>query len=257
MATLMQQFLEDGKQKRLNENKMLPLIEQIYSGYLTEDSWRKKESFAPSGLVYGSGACARRWYLSFTGTLHESKATPLNVANMSQGTASHERIQKAMRNSGVAKDIERPVRHSDPPIFGFADAIILWNGTLYVGEIKTTSQTAWEYRKKTGRAADYHLAQILMYMYILEIPNGVLIYESKDTQELHAIEVEMDDAGRELVERILDWCRRVYQAYKDGKVPERSFRKDSKVCKSCPVEKACLENSEPTTIKFERLDIKR
>lgn len=238
------------------KNLALPskeIIAKIYEGYLDEkdNSFRKKKSFAPSGLFYGSGACAKRWYLSFEGGMYDSKAAPLQLANMKNGIKSHERIQEAMLKSGAAKEVEIEVRLDDPPIFGFADALMDHADIEYVGEIKTTSHKNFEYRVNTNKIASYHLGQMLIYMYILGINHGVVIYESKDTNELHAITFEMTDEYRTEIEGVLEWCREVWALSEAGTMPKRSFRVGSKVCQSCPVEERC--ELADGTIKVERL----
>lgn len=238
------EMIAEAKQARAATAPAKQLVEKIYSGYLDEDDtkFRQKKSFAPSGLFYGSGACAKRWYLSFVGgNFKATSDNPLSIASMRNGIASHERIQNAMKNAGIAKEIERPVRLESPPIFGFADAIIDFEGKEYVGEIKTTTHQNFEYRKKTGKIADYHLGQMLMYMLILGIDFGVVIYESKDTNELYAITIEMTPEYREWAESVLEWCREVWDMYENGIMPKRSFRVNSKVCGTCPLERVCDE----------------
>lgn len=250
------EMLEEAKENRTKAKdiQLIEIIEKIYQGYLDEDNvWKVKKSFAPSGLVYGSGACAKRWFLSFGGYHHENKVEPLNVANMKNGINSHGRIQDAMLRSGVATEIERKVSFDSPPIFGFADAILFHDDLAFVCEIKTTKHSNFEYRRSTNKIAPYHLAQVLIYMVILAIDNGVVIYESKDTNELHAIRIEMTDEYREFVQSVFDWCSKVWNMYQDGVMPKRSFRKGSKVCRSCPVESLCEEAD--GSVKVERLQI--
>lgn len=215
------------------------IIDQIYSGYMSEDVERQKTGFAPSGLFYGSGACAKRWYHSFEHGLFESKATPQGVAKMQSGIDRHKHIQDAMVKSGFASAIEHEIVVSDPPLRAFVDAIANVNGVEYVVEIKTVGSQNWEYRKKTGKIADYHLGQVLMYMHFTGIEHGMVIYENNDDKELHVIVVEMNEKYREFVENVLNWCREVWQLHVNGQIPKRSFRKSSKVCKSCPVEQRC------------------
>jgi PD-(D/E)XK nuclease superfamily len=249
-------LISDAKKAK---NESLPsreIIARIYSGYLddSDNSFRRKKSFAPSGLFYGSGACAKRWYLSFEGGMYDAKAGPLQLANMKNGIKSHERIQEAMLKSGVASKVEIEVRSEDPPIFGFADALVSYDELEWVGEIKTTSHKNFEYRVNTNKIADYHLGQMLIYMYILEIPRGVVIYESKDTNELHAIVFEMTPEYLKEIEGVLEWCRNVWAMWEAKQLPKRSFRSGTKVCKSCPVEMRCEEAD--GTIKVERLPFK-
>lgn len=217
------------------------LVEKIYAGYMDEDEvYRQKHSFAPSGLFYGSGTCAKRWFLSFRGGQFQNKSDPLAVAGMKNGIDSHARIQAAMLKSGVASAIEVKVTNEDPPILGYVDALlVLSDGTEPLGEIKTTKHKNFEYRRNTNKIADYHIAQILPYMRILKKDKAVVLYESKDTNELHPILFNLTPEYDELTDQIFDWCRNVWQLHLDDIMPARSFRRGSKVCAGCPVEKLC------------------
>lgn len=254
MAITLNQMLSDAKSAQVDTTIADEMVSRFYEGYLEPDNqWKVKKSFAPSGLFYGSGACAKRWFLSFKGTEFASKAGPLNYAIMKHGTASHERIQEAMLKSGAAQEVEKVIRLQSPPIFGYADVILEHDGLVYVGEIKTTGHQNFEYRRKTNKIAQYHLAQVLLYAHILGIPRGVVIYESRETLELHAITFEVTEELAALAESILNWCKEVWALHEANTMPKRSFRKGSKVCKSCPVEVAC--NKEDGDVKVERLSI--
>lgn len=242
-------LLDEERYTRSKSVEGRRIVEKIFEGYVGEDEiWRQKSSFAPSGVFYGSGTCAKRWFLSFNGGIFESKADALSIAGMKNGIDSHARIQSAMLKSGVAKEIEVKLTLEDPPIYGYADA--LDDDTVY--EIKTTKHKNFEYRRNTNKIADYHLAQVLLYMYITGLNKGVVIYESKDTNEMHAIPFEMTDDYRALVKSILDWMMNVWAMYKEDVMPARSYRKGSKVCAGCPVEKLCDEKD--GKVAMERLN---
>jgi CRISPR/Cas system-associated exonuclease Cas4 (RecB family) len=250
--TALSQLLNESRAVRsvkLMDDWAQSIVDTINSGYTDTDKWRQKKSFAPSSLFYGPGDCARRWVLSMTGCLHESKTTQQNVMRMKKGIADHARIQQAMENAGMVIEVEKELRNSDPPIHAFADAILKVLEELVVAEIKTTSLKNFEYRQQTNKIASYHLGQLLIYMFLLGIDKGVIIYEAtKPDGEvlLHAIPVEMTDEYREEIEGVLAWCRKVYAVYKEGVLPTRGHRKDSKICKSCPVEKTCDESDAGT-----------
>jgi len=97
-------ILSEAKQARNTSLPAKDIVAKIYKGYMEEDSWKQKKSFAPSGLFYGSGACSRRWVLSFKGNYYESKATPLEFARMKRGTASHGDIEEAMNAAASVGD---------------------------------------------------------------------------------------------------------------------------------------------------------
>ena len=227
------------------------LIEKIESGYLIDQgtSFKTKKTFSPSSLVYGNGACPRYWYIAFSGAEFTSDNDPYQVANMTAGTQGHERIQKAITDAGIMVESEKRVVTQDPPIFGFADAVIQWGEEQPVVEIKTMREEAFAYRK-FAKPPNYHLMQLLIYMKVLMKRYGILLYESKNSHELHAITVEVSDEYRDWVDYAFQWMRDVRKAWEDRTLPKKTYRSNSKVCKTCPVQKACAEMGKGT------LDIK-
>ncbi len=222
---------------------MIPaMIEKIQSGYLVgrETKKRTKKSFSPSSLVYGNGKCPRYWFYAFSGADFSDAADAYAVANMSNGTLSHERIQKAMLASGVMIADEVKIVNEDPPIFGYADGMLTWEDENLVAEIKTMREESFQYRRNTNKAPSYHLEQILLYMKVIKMAKGVLIYESKNSHELHIIIVDVKPEYIEWVDSAFDWKKEVRQTWEDGVLPMKPYRSNSKVCKSCPVKETCF-----------------
>ncbi|MBM3910650.1 MAG: hypothetical protein FJ356_03265 [Thaumarchaeota archaeon] len=246
------------------------LIEKINSGYIAkqEPKFTKKKTFAPSGLVYGHGGCPRYWYLAFEGNIFESDDEPYDVANMTAGTMSHDRIQQAMLDSGVAKKFldekyfeetgkerdttEFKVAQSDPPIFGWGDAMLEIENEEVVGEIKTMKSESFEYFKNKGEPADYHVKQLIIYMKVLGKAKGVLIYENKNNHDLVVFPIEVTEQYKNWVNTAFDWMRVVYKSWKDKQLPQKNYRSNSKTCKGCPVKVACVL-AEPGVVKIDSL----
>ena len=240
------------------------LIDKINSGYIIKrgPKHQTKKTFAPSTLVWNHGECARYWYLAFEGNVFESTDTPYSVANMTAGTKSHDRIQQAMLDSGVAieylDDDNKPttefkVTHSDPPIFGYGDAMLNWEGEEIVGEIKTMSSDAFEYHKLHGKPKLSNIMQLLIYMKILKKSKGVLIYENKNNHDLLVFPIEVNDHYIKWIETSFEWMRRVRKSWKDKEIPQKNYRSNSKICKACPLKTACAL-AEPGTVKIEPLE---
>lgn len=219
------------------------VVDKIESGYLVDNhnGFKTKKSFSPSSLVYGHGACPRYWYLAFHGAEFKEEVTPRQVANMRNGSLSHERIQKAIQDAGIMISTEKKIVHSDPPIFGYRDAEILWDGASVPIEIKTTSEASFDRRKESRTPLPYHVAQLLIYMYIENHDMGGILYENKNTHELLFMPVELDDDYKDWVEKTLDWCRLVKKASDDNLLPHKNYRSNSKVCKTCPVLDVCKQ----------------
>ena len=231
------------------------LIEKINSGYIVNrvPKHQQKKTFAPSTIAYSHGECPRYWYLAFDGQTFEDNADAYGAANMTAGTKSHERIQQAMKDSGILVDSEFKITYDNPPIFGYGDVILNWEGEELLGEIKTMLNEGFEYRKNTMKPKTGHLIQLLIYMKILKKARGVLIYENKNNHELLVLPVEVNDHYRRWVDQAFDWMREVRKAWVDRTIPKKNYRSNSKICKTCPIQKACA-SAEAGDVKINSLE---
>ena len=256
--TLLQQVMLKAENSFLNKPSFLnkeALIEKIKSGYTVKriDRFQTKKTFAPSTIAFSHGECPRYWYLAFTGALFTDNADAYGGANMTAGTKSHERIQEAMGNAGILVDSEFKVTYDDPPIFGYGDVILDWEDAEVLGEIKTMPNEGFEYRKQAGKPKTGHLVQLLIYMKILNKSKAILIYENKNNHELLIFPVELNQYYYEWVENAFEWMRNVRKAWEDKTLPEKNYRSNSKICKTCPIKDAC-NNAGSGVIKIKSLE---
>ena len=233
------------------------LIEKIKSGYTINrvDKFQTKKTFAPSTIAYSHGECPRYWYIAFEGAVFTDNADAYGGANMTAGTKSHERIQEAMGNvPGFLVDNEFKVTYNDPPIFGYGDVMI--NFEEYpelLGEIKTMPNEAFEYRRAANKPKTGHLIQLLIYMKILNKSKAVIIYENKNNHDLLVFPVELNTYMYEWTERAFDWMREVRKAWENKTLPQKNYRSNSKICKTCPIREAC-DNAGTGEIKIKSLE---
>lgn len=231
--------------KKFDIAGMAKVLEDAYLASRRKPSDRAKTSFAPSGIGYGSGQCARRWFYDFEGGVYrESDTDAVGIANMAYGTEAHERIQGLFEQADILIDKEIELRHEDPPIYGFVDLLVDWQGEPTVGEIKTTMQESFVHKRHNMKPAGYHLLQLLIYMKVLGRNRGFLLYENKNNQAMLIIAVEMTPENERLVEDTFEWMRMVYANWQEGKKPTRPFRPKSKECKSCDYFKHCWKDDE-------------
>ena len=246
------------------------IAEKINNGYLAnqDPKFLTKKTFAPSTVTYsdGNGVCPRYWYLAFEGAIFESYSTPFDIANMSSGTLSHSRIEKALLESGIVKvykkenpqtkeledTTEFKVISSNPPIFGYGDCMIVWNDEEIVGEIKTQNNEAFEYRKRVGKPKQDHVAQTLIYMKVLKRSKGIIIYENKNNHELLLFPIEVNDNYRGWIDNTFEWMESISSAWKNKQLPIKNYRNNAKICKKCPVKKTC-DQAGDGIIKIESL----
>jgi len=263
---LLEQVMTKSTKKKVtnseeDENFVEGLPTAINAGYLVKTKTRfvKKNNFSASSLAYGAGECPRYWTLAFDGQITYDNSDAMGVANRTQGTLGHGRIQEAIEASGLlAQDMEfdpiprkysqqtHPamefrVKTDDPPFDGYGDVMIDYKGERLVGEIKTIRNDEFEYRKINRRPKMAHLMQLLLYMKVWKMRKGVMIYENKNTHELLTLPVVVSEHYRAWAEEVFDWMKLVYKNWQEKQLPEIPYRSNSKICKVCPIQKACAE----------------
>jgi CRISPR-associated protein Cas4 len=220
-------------------------IDATYSKSTDVHEMKTKESFSPSVVGYGSGMCPRRHFLAFKGADFDQKYDCTSVDNMQAGTDAHKRIQDNIANSGIECVIEHELINEDPPIHGFVDMILKdFNGHDLVVEIKTTRWEAFEYRRANNTGAEYQVLQLLIYLYLLKERYGILLYENKNDHRKIVVPVEMTQENKVKVEKVFEWMRTVYAAFKEDQLPKNPFRSNSKICKECPIKTWCFNQPE-------------
>lgn len=241
------------KKSESNQIDLSMIIEKINDGYLVgkEPQFAKKKSFAPSTLVYNHGICPRYWYLAFEGNVFESNNTSQQVANMENGSKSHDRIQEAIQKTGIAKETEFKIINNDPPIFGYGDLLVDIKENDVVVEIKTVDDVGFQRITQSNKPRSYHVLQTLIYMKIMNVSTGAILYENKNTHDMMVFPISVTEEYKEYLSYMFDWMRDVYSAWKNQTMPKRPFRGKTKVCQNCPVVNACYDLPDGT------LDIKR
>jgi CRISPR/Cas system-associated exonuclease Cas4 (RecB family) len=253
MASLFANFF--FKRTPYNARTLAMVIDASYSNATNTKKFIKKKSFSPSSLGYGSGKCPRRWVMAFQGAEFAEEHDSRSVDNMTTGTDAHTRIQKNFQNANdFTLDIEWDLWVDVPPLHGYVDMIIRdFEGFDIVVEIKTTRTEAFTSRKFKNAGPSYQVLQLLLYMYFLDIPHGLLLYEDKNDHDKLLIPVEMTTENRQKIEKVVEWMKEVFDAFEQGKLPQRPYRKNSKECKSCPLLSWCGKQGDGD-IKLEPLE---
>jgi CRISPR/Cas system-associated exonuclease Cas4 (RecB family) len=236
---------------RLNEMKWRQLPEDgkdIVQGFKdsfiesSSTTFTTKTTFSPSKIVWGSGGCPRLWYFLFNGVDATRTDSSFAKDNMSNGTDSHERMQKRLMEGPLNCEVERELKKESPPIRAFCDVVVKTkhDGDIPI-EIKTAKDEAFAFRLVNFEAAAYHRLQLLFYMDIMDAPYGFIMYENKNTYDKLLIPVIMNKENRDLLDKTHEWMRTVYKAYEEDKMPMffKNRRVNSKICQTCEVREHC------------------
>lgn len=239
-----------------NVQRLIDCIEEGYESKRRKTGRFQKYSFSPSSIAYGSGRCARRWVMSFRGEWESvDNNSAASLAVMNQGQGAHQRIQDALKVSGVVLEEELEVKSDDPPIRGYVDNIVEIDGEKIVVEIKTTRSESFEPKIYSMKAAYYHMYQLLIYMKILGIRNGAFIYENKNDNSLLVIPVTLDDFNESIVDKALAWMRKVWDTYENGDLPTRPWKKTSQNCAQCPLFDACWKEAPDGNVDIKPMSV--
>lgn len=239
-----------------------------------ESKENKKERFSPSGLGY-AGSCPRKWYYAFNGAYFDySNTRPEAMSNMQAGTQAGERIAETLEKMGVLVEAERPVDTTQgplaeiyPPIMGYIDAVINWQGEEVVCEVKTTRDNTWQRRVNDNKVPGYQLVQLLLYMKITGIDKGFFLTENKDSHKVFILPIKMNGAYDTLVTNVLEWMRKVWDNAQNGELPQRAFERTSMECRGCEFRSTCWagftkatkarpeSDTEPGTVFIPKLEL--
>jgi CRISPR/Cas system-associated exonuclease Cas4 (RecB family) len=223
-------------------NKFAEEIEAAYLETRKTKTQTTKKTFSPSTIGYGHGNCPRYWYIAFDGAEFNETFTAQSIANMQNGTAAHDRLEKIIKATGRLKRSEVEVNYSNPPIRGFIDAVLDWDGQEVIVEVKTAKEEVYAIKQAKMAPSSNHLIQILIYMKIRNARHGVIVYENKNTQELCLIPVNVNQRNIDIVDDLFDWLREVRRAWEDRELPTRPYTKSRPACKNCPVFDTCWNN---------------
>jgi CRISPR/Cas system-associated exonuclease Cas4 (RecB family) len=222
------------------------MLDDAYLNTKRGDQSLTKTSFSPSSIGYGHGNCPRYWYMAFSGAMFIDDNDSIAVANMAQGTQAHERLQGLIKTMPNFVAEEQEITNEYPPIRGFIDLILDWNGEKVIGEIKTAKQEVWDTRQAEMKSSANHMLQLLTYMKLTDAKEGFFLYENKNTQEVLIIPVQMNERNKKIIEDTFIWLREVWDNFKDGDLPLRAFTKSTSSCKYCPLKKECWAGSTGT-----------
>lgn len=230
------------------------IAEAIEQGFLAKrrpaKDWTQKVTFSPSTIAYGHGNCARFWFIAFEGTdSWQDDIDSMGTANMDLGSMVHDQIQQSLEAQGLLVEAEVEIKLEDPPVRGYLDAVINWEGEEVVGEIKTTRQESFAHKEMSGKPSVNHLIQLLIYMRATGRQRGFLLYVNKNDSTFLVIPVEMDETNTQILDNVLDWLKTTRAAWESKTLPLIPFTRarntgepSNKICRSCPVQKKCFEN---------------
>lgn len=182
--------------------------------------------------------CRRYWFLLFEGAEQKRAIGPRIQRIFDNGHDVHSRYRDYFESMGVLIDDEVRVSVSDPvPISGYADGILEWGGRkLY--ELKSISPTRFEFRKLYNKPDEATQRQTNLYLGLLGISEGFVVYEEKGSQALMIFHVPFNE---EAFNKEMKRLKGIYKNVENNTLPKRPYKRDSVQCTQCDLLDYCWD----------------
>jgi CRISPR/Cas system-associated exonuclease Cas4 (RecB family) len=206
------------------------LKEFINQYYLDRHKDREQHHF----YITDAGKCPRQVFFKFKNApKRELEARILRL--FEHGDYIHQLILRPLLSMRgihvVASEINIPPQEL---ISGRADIIISDGKGLYVVDIKSINSLAFNSLKEPK---EDHVNQIQLYLHFLDPKKGILLYVSKDTQELKEFQVEYDQKKAKVLLAELTGLKTKIDT---NVIPDRiSEYPDNWQCKYCAFREIC------------------
>ena len=206
------------------------LKELINKFYLERQKDREQHHF----YVTDAGKCPRAIFFKFK-KAPRAEMEPRILRMFDHGDYIHRLIMTALFSirgvQVVASEVNIPPQEI---VAGRADAVVSDGKELYVVDIKSMNGMVFNGLQKPK---EEHMNQVQLYLHFLKIKKGVLLYVSKDTQELKEFLFSYD---KERAERLLADFNRTKKMIEENIVPPRlpNWPKDWQ-CQYCQFKEIC------------------
>ena|SRR3990167_2998556 len=224
--------------KSLKDSGKFFLIPELNAAILRTNKPRKVKYFHPSGL----GNCD----VKLVGQILEPELfKPVYDVQLlrifGNGTKLHERIEENLRDTrnivcvfNKKICIEYPLEHLKYFLRGTCDAIVAFNGLIYILEIKGLNERGFE-RAKAGDIEHSYKLQGTVYVAMaksmgINAAGTLFLIESKNTQEQFEFILPFDEVlWNEQKKRLL----KLKMCVQKKKMPVPAYPKDSYWCQNC------------------------
>ncbi len=166
---------------QIDESREIWLEKQIEDALSENGNIPRGGYFQVSSIGY---SCHRLLYLHYHGLLLPEKINGRTKRIFDHGNITQDRYEAYFKKMGYYEDKEVDANIENPPLHGRADFILNINDKRYIIELKTINDA--EFRKLDKMAKPEHEIQLQVYLNVLDIEKGSVLYEDKNTQEIKA-----------------------------------------------------------------------
>lgn len=247
--------------KYLGKTSVIEILhEQVKANQRIEATRHNPCKFYPSSI----GKCLRSIVYQMQG--YDAKQMESRfLLIMDNGSSFHERCEKLFESTGLLIAPEVSFRIPELNLSGRSDVLIdnflphtpstntiklykpsetegeqelIYEGPdndVIIVELKSISESGFKYLDRQG-AKEAHIMQLMLYMHIMGVKQGMLLYENKNTQEMKEFFIGYDeDMSKKIIEKIHSANRHVAE----NTLPEKEFERSDFECMYCDFKDMC------------------
>lgn len=228
-----------GKTVPANVNELETSLMNAIDSQLEQSNgtfWKQSEGFAPSS----TNQCSRYMVYRFRGFEQKVDFSGRTRRIFDLGNRAEEFLGDMFRNLGILLDEQIAVEIESPPVRGFADFLIDWDGPKPV-ECKSINDAGFVWRKNYRKPKDEHYRQLQFYLEAMDMEEGFVIYICKNDSNMLPLLVKRDKV---FMEKILKKYDKLYKVYQNGDLPLRPYKPSSENCQRCDAKEYCWADPE-------------
>lgn len=165
----------------------------------------------------GLGSCLTGRYLERLGLPPDEEFDDRTLRVFSVGHHFEDWLISKLSNAQISLQTQVRVKDDALGVSGYADAVIEGNGQKLVYEVKSKHSKAFWYMDKKKEGPNlHHKMQLWFYLYNLNIPEGRLVYISKD--DLAILEYPVFLRDEDLATMVMDEIKLMNAAW-EAKLP--------------------------------------
>lgn len=209
------------------------LVRAIDSALEDQNSvqWKQSGGFTASM----NNDCPRYLGYRLRGFEQRTEFHPQTYRIFETGHSLEDRVEGYLGRLGIIVDREREIKNVDPPLTGYVDFVIDWDGEKPV-EVKSTNDRGFEYRRTYNKPSDSHYRQLQVYLEVGGWNSGFVLYENKNDQQLKIFHVEKN---QEFIDKLFDKWRVIYKAHENNILSIRPHKQTTKKCQGCDAYSYC------------------
>jgi hypothetical protein len=120
---------------------------------------------------------------------------------------------------------------------GVVDALVKYEDVFHAINVRPVNNETFQQIQEKG-CLRKDAVDLIVCMWMAEVPFGILIYENNDNQEIETFEISKNDL---VIQQVKSKCKELIPYQLKGNLPNRDYKdSDSKECKACEYRDICF-----------------